>query len=326
MTKEQEILDKISELKAALLQDRPNEKDKAKSQLSELKEHLVNQPPKLVTDSSLRSVLQEVLADAFSKIKEIHTEVTKHKKTEMLEMLGLGSIAAVHEKYQESKLDPQVAWKDWLYAAIGGAFLLVVLPALAFFFRSKIVDLFRRAQARGDENRPVWTGNGNGGFHRERLRDVNDREQRVWNGGTSLADLVGNPTNVEQTRKLREQLEKLNPELLKFNQQAPSFLQSFGKLPKESKATKAANALRTMAGAIKEVNARKLVKIAEGLERLNLALDEFQPTKLPKEADIAGTASAMNNLANETQTLREKFNGLRSTISSLDQVIAGAAN
>lgn len=277
----------------------------------------------------------KVLSYLKEKIDEIHTEATKHKNTEMLEMMGLDTIAAIHEKFQEAKEDNKVIWKDYLWTGLIGTFLLVLIPALALFFKGQIIDAWRSLQTYrpGGDNSPearnartILTNNGNGGLGRETLGAVNQRELRNWNGGTSLADLVGNPANAQQAETLAKALEKLNPQVERFDAKAPGFLNSFKKLPNESKAAKAVTILQTVGDAIKKVNARKLLKIAEALEKLNSELDKFQPTKLPKEADIAGTATAMNNLANETGTLRSKFQDLTGTIRSLDQQIAGATS
>ncbi|MFD6364838.1 hypothetical protein ACFWFX_34115 [Streptomyces roseolus] len=333
MTKEQEILDRISDLKAALLEERTDPKgDKEPKLPSLLKDHLVNVAPKIATEEFLSGFLKD-WTDAYDKIKQIHTEVSKHKTTEMLEMLGLNSIAAVHEKYQEAKEDPTVAWKDWLWGAIGGAVLLVAIPALALFFAGQLLNLSRTIQTWrpfGDNSpearagRRILAGNGNGGVSLQTLGAVNQREQRVFMGGTSLADLVSNPANAQQAETLAKALEKLNPQVERFDAKAPSFLDSFKRLPNQSKADKAATVLGTMGEAIKKVNAVKLKKIADGLEKLNSELDKFQPTKLPTETQLGNTAQAMSNLATQTGTLREKFQDLQGTIRTLDGLIAGS--
>ncbi|MEU2654659.1 hypothetical protein ABZ615_04975 [Streptomyces sp. NPDC007325] len=334
MSKEQEILDKISELKDALIKARPDpdSKDKKATLPSLLKDHLINAAPKIATEELLSGFLKD-WTDAYDKIKQIHVEVTKHKTTEMLEMLGLNSIAAVHEKYQEAQEDPTVAWKDWLWGAIGGAVLLVAIPALALFFTGQLVNLSRTIQTWrpfGDNSpearagRRILAGNGNGGLAPQTLSAVNQREARVWNGGTSIADLVGDPANAQNAETLARALEKLNPQVERFEAKAPSFLNSFKRLPNQSKADKAATVLETMGEAIKKINATKLKKIADGLEKLNKELDTFQPTKLPTDTQLGNTAQAMSNLATQTGTLRDKFRELRGSISSLDQVIAGS--
>ncbi len=333
MTKEQEILDKISDLKAALLEERANPKgDKEPKLPSLLKDHLVNVAPKIATEEFLSGFLKD-WTDAYDKIKQIHTEVSKHKTTEMLEMLGLNSIAAVHEKYQEAKEDPTVVWKDWLWGAIGGAVLLVAIPALTLFFAGQLLALSRTIQTWrpfGDNSpqaragRRILAGNGNGGLSPQTLGAVNQREARVFNGGTSLADLVSDPANAQQAETLARALEKLNPQVERFEAKAPSFLDSFKRLPKQSKAEKAVTVLDLVGDAIKKVNAVKLKKIADGLEKLNGELDRFQPTKLPTDTQLGNTAQAMSDLATQTGTLREKFQGLSGTITSLNQEIAGS--
>ncbi|KAA6219137.1 hypothetical protein [Streptomyces filamentosus] len=328
--KEQEILDKISELKAALIESRPDPKSTKKDPKPELpsllKHHLINVDQKVTT----QDFITKHFAEALKQIKDIHTEATKNQWTEFAEATPIaGGFVAALEKFFENREDPAVKWERWLYAALAGAAIVVLLP----FFKGLAVNLSRTAQTfrPGGDNSPearagrrIMTRNPDGGWMRETLGAVNQREARVWAGGTSLADLVGNPANAQNAETLTRALEGLNPQVEIFNRHAPSFLDSFKRLPRESKATKAANAVGTMREAVKQVNVRKLVKLAEGLERLNTALGEFHPTKLPKEGDIAGTATAMNNLASETGTLRTKFQELQGTIRSLDQQIGTA--
>ncbi|MFJ7127646.1 hypothetical protein [Streptomyces sp. NPDC098101] len=320
MTKEQEILDKISELKAALIDARPDPEDAKKPKLpSLLKNHLINVAPKIATENFIK----EFFAATISKIEDIHTEATKNQWTEFMEATPIaGGFAAALEKWFESKEEgAKVAWQNWLFAALAGALMIGLLPAI----KGLIVNGWRYAQTRGDDSKRIWTKNPDGGWGRETLAAVNQREQRVWNGGTSLADLVSDPANATRAEALRKKLVPLNKAMDRFNKLAPTFQTLFGKLPREAKAEKAASAVKKISDAVNLVNRVALKEVTEGLEKLNLAMDGFQPSKLPKEPELAGQARAMNSLAKETGTLRQKFIELRGTVQSLDQELGGAA-
>ncbi|WP_435974545.1 hypothetical protein [Streptomyces sp. Qhu_M48] len=292
------------------------------------------------------STIKDSLAHLKEKIEEIHIEVVKHKKTEMLEMLGLDKLAAVHEKYQEAKLDDKVAWWDWLTAGLLSIIPLVLIPALALLFKGQIIELSRRVQSGGDMDKPIWTSNGNGGFHKESRKSIEAREARTWNGGTSVADIVQDGTNADRARALTKELGPLNGELLKFNNRAPEFLRHFGGLPDAGKAKKAVEVLQKISDAIGRINLTALTTVANGIGRivdqtakanplhvtkvadaigkLVSAAKELKPEMIPKARPLQDSATAMNNLAGETGTLRSKLQELRLTVQSLDQQLGGA--
>ncbi|MFB7280993.1 hypothetical protein ACFCZV_28250 [Streptomyces hydrogenans] len=314
MTKEQEILDRISELKAALIEGRPDPEGKDKPELpSQLKHHLVNVSPKVATQEFIEKHFKEAL----DQLKAAHEEVVKSPWQEIMELLGFDKVYKGIEEI----------FKNGLVAA---------LPALALGLTQALLPLIAivvgaaalaaaRALMKWRLNGDVITMRGpNGPFSRENATVVEQRERRIANGGTSIADLVSDPANAQQAETLARALEKLNPQVERFEAKAPSFLNSFKRLPNQNKADKAVTVLDTVGEAIKKVNAVKLRKIAEGLEKLNDELGRFQPTKLPTDIQLGNTAQAMNNLANETGTLRDKFRDLRTIIGGLDDVIAGA--
>ncbi|CAM5329573.1 hypothetical protein [Streptomyces narbonensis] len=330
-----ELSTEIADLKKALLTEKKEELQEVKYLVANTNKETKEKEPFVETTQAVASALKKHLIDVVPKIttenfflpiveqiKEIHTEVTKNKGVELLEATPfLGGIAAAWEKWYESKeAGADVQWQHWLLAALGGMALVTLLPAI----RGLIVNAWRGAQARGDDTRRVWTKNADGGWGREALGDVKKREQRVWNGGTSLADLVSDPANAQRAEALRQKLDPLNVSVEKFNRLAPDFLQSFSKLPRESKATKMARAVKTISDAIGLVNLTTLKNVAEGIEKLNKAVLDYQPTKIPKPTELDGVATKMGELATKTQTLREKFEGLQTTVRTLDTVIAGA--
>ncbi|MFF6773960.1 hypothetical protein ACFY8W_10365 [Streptomyces sp. NPDC012637] len=311
-----------------------------KTTVSALKQSLMTGDPKIVTDNLLPFKFVERFAIMYE-------ELQKEPWTEYLEGLGLGGFAAAFEKYQEAKTDETIKWQNWLYAALGGMVVALVVPVLALVVASKFTDLHRSLQAAIFRRDRILAFNENGQVRLQRRTDVEARERRVANGGTSLADLVGNETNVAQTRALREQLEKLNPEVLKFNGRAPAFIRDFGRLPSESKATKAANAIKTVSDtanginhaqlepvakgvakirdAVRDLNPRKVEKVAKAVGKLKDSMVGFDPKNLPKSSDLGPAATKMSDLATATGTLRTKFEELRGTITNLDTVIGASA-
>ncbi|MFF9146983.1 hypothetical protein ACF1BN_19195 [Streptomyces sp. NPDC014861] len=256
------------------------------------------------------------------KVEEMHKEIVKNPVTEYWEAAGFGGIAAGIEKLYEGE-GIGTAINYWLSNG-AGAFAAIVIGGVALYLSGKLTNIQRSIQEFFSRDGLIRGYDANGDVTRQTRGAIEGRERRVANGGTSIADLVGNPANAQQAETLANALEKLNPQVERFDAKAPSFLNSFKRLPNQSKADKAVTVLETVGAAIKKVNAVKLRKVAEGLEKLNDELGRFQPTKLPTDTQLGNTAQAMNNLATETGTLRDKFRDLRTTIGGLDDVIAGA--
>lgn len=306
-----EILDSIARLRSALTSDFA---PPGKAPISELKHSLVETSPKITTEQFIKTYFSEV----FTQIKAMNEEVVKTPWQEIMELLGFDKIVKSVEEI----------FKGGFAAAIPALLLgltQLLLPILMIALGAAVVAMGRAAMKK-ILNGDVITMNGpRGPFARENAGVVEQREARRANGGTSLADLVSDPANAERARKLREQLVPLNKAVDRFDKLAPTFLELFPKLPNESKATKAATAVGKISDAVNGVNRTALKEVVEGFEKLNKAIKDYQPTKIPKATELDGVATKMNDLSRETQTLRDKFNGLRGTISSLDQVIAGAS-
>ncbi|MFC9705012.1 hypothetical protein ACFTWD_30445 [Streptomyces sp. NPDC056943] len=302
----------------------------------------------------MRQIMEhiEVLRDSAAnfaylkeKIDEIHKEVVKNPVSEYWEAAGLDGIAAGIEKLYEGE-GLATAFKYW-GSTIAGAVAALLLGAFALIVAGQFTNFQRWIQQLGSGGtRRILALNENGQLRPQRRLDVEARERRVANGGSSLADLVGNPTNVEQTRKLREELEKLNPEVLKFNNRAPAFISDFGRLPNETKANKAVQAVDAIAAAMGRINQAALAtfagniskiadrlskadplhigKVAEAIGKLVLAAKDLKPEMIPQARRVQDSATAVGNLARETGTLRTKFAELRGTVQSLDQQLGGA--
>ncbi|MFE5913658.1 hypothetical protein ACFQ6B_31880 [Streptomyces wedmorensis] len=267
------------------------------------------------------------------KINEIHVEVVKDKGTEMLEMLGLDSIAAIHEKYKEAQVDPEVAWKDWLISGAVGILVATLVPAVIFLLRGKIVDLWRHAWTKGDKEKTVPTSDGNGWFRKEKLGDIQKREERKWQGAGGIADIPAG-ANFDA---LRGQLTSLNPELEKFNSHAPDFKRNLRGMPSLTKATKIADAVKKLGEAIDPTQtpliAKALGKINEGVTysdpkkttafakaigKLKVAMNNFDPSTVPTAAALGPAAQKAGELAQHTTTLTRHMRGFADAVRELN--------
>ncbi|MGW2202196.1 hypothetical protein [Streptomyces sp. NPDC001774] len=297
--------------------------------VSEFKHALIEQSPRIVTDSLLPY-------DFAKRFAEMHEELIKAPWSEWMEAAGLDGFAAAVEKISEGK----DFWTVLPYAI--GAFVGLAVPALAVYLGGKFNQFSRDFREAISRDGLIRGYDANGDLTRQNRQDIEARERRVANGGTSLAD-IPETANFDN---LRNQLTTLNPHLEKFNDLAPAFIREFRKLPSESKATKAANGVKKIAeavaqvehttmqpvatgiGAIKDAVAtadpRKITKVAQAVGKLKGAMDGFEPTRLPDATNIQGSADAMKNLARETGTLRTKLREFASTVRTLDDVIGTA--
>ncbi|MER5964229.1 hypothetical protein [Streptomyces sp. NPDC002057] len=335
-TKDQEILDKISELKDALLKDRPN-KDPKEAKLSELKEHLVNQAPKLVTEDWFKT---QFTAEYFKKIDDMHQELVKAKKTEWMEAMGLEGFASAVEKFHEGSV--------WTPVYLLSAFIGLAIPAFLVVLAMNLKEWQRNAQqaiatrllGRGPEPRIIATRENSlrPGF--QSRTDVNRREQAAAGGMAAIPETA----NFEP---LRAQLRLLNPLLETFNQHAPGFISNFRKLPTESKATKAAKGVKAVAEAVAGVNHQAMPLVASGMGKINGAVRNSDPKKtdafakaigklkiamtglevdrVPKAATLGQAADNAKRLADNSVTLATKMREMAATIREVNQQINGPA-
>ncbi|WP_329117190.1 hypothetical protein [Streptomyces sp. NBC_01353] len=325
-----EISKQISDLRSALLENRVDEKT-GKTQLSELKEYLVQTSPKIVTEDWVKTTF----APYFKKIDEMHQELTKAKKTEWMEAMGLGSFAAAVEKWHENN----AWWPVYLFSGFMSLAVPAFLIALALNFknlqRGLQTRLFDRLAGRFPTLRNQVIAGGPGGIL-PRLQDRDVVRQREEAAGGGMAAI---PRNAD-FEPLRRQLEALNPELLKFNNRAPSFIREFRKLPKENAATKAAAGVKKIADAIRDVDhgqmqpvatgvnkinnamrnadPKKIEKVAKATAKLKLATTGFNPDRIPKAGPLQDAATAAGNLARQIGPLDRALAGLRTTVGQLN--------
>ncbi|WP_411108051.1 hypothetical protein [Streptomyces sp. c-19] len=280
--------------------------------------------------SSITSTLSHIR----EKVDELHVEIVKDKGTEMLEMLGLDTIAAIHEKYKEAQVDAKVAWTDWLISGALGILVATLVPAVIFLLRGKIVDLWRHAWTKGDKEKTVPTSDGNGWFQKEKLGDIQKREERKWQGAGGIADIPAN-ANFDG---LREQLAGLNPHLEKFNSHAPDFKTNLRGMPSLGKATKIADAVKKLGEAIDPTQTplitkalgkinegvtysdpKKTTAFAKAIGKLKLAMNNFDVDQVPTAAALGPAAEKAKELAQHTTTLTGNMRGFADAVRELNR-------
>ncbi|MFJ5828771.1 hypothetical protein [Streptomyces sp. NPDC093089] len=295
-----DVLDSIARLRAALTSDFA---PPGKAPVSELKHSLVENSPRITTEEFIKNHFSEI----FGQIKAMNEEVVKTPWQEIMELLGFDKIVKGIEEF----------FKGGFMAAFSALLLGVVqlmLPVILIALGAVVIGAIRWAMTKAMKGKVMTMNGPKGPFAVEKLEDVQKREARKANGGTSLADLVSDPANAANARKLREQLVPLNKAVDRFDKLAPTFLDLFRKLPSERKANKAALGVERISDAVKLVDRPALKEVTENIEKLN------------KPTGLASTVTKMGELVTKTETLRDKFNGLKGAVSSLDQIITGTAS
>ncbi|MER8042283.1 hypothetical protein [Streptomyces sp. NPDC094032] len=283
-----ELSKEISDLKNSLLETtekftykEQDEKDDKKFEekltfVSRLKNSLIGETPKVITEESA--------APWIKQIGDIHEEVTKAPVTEWLEAAGLDGVAAGVEKIYEGKNFGIIV------PYFISAFMGLAIPAIGLLLAAKSIDLVRRITAAVTGGR-VLAANENGGWGLQNRTDVENRERRVFNGGTSLADIPAG-TNFDG---LRNQLSTLNPHLEKFNTEAPKFISEFRKLPKVNDVNKAADAIDKVKLAVDAIDTDKVTATAKALGKLTGAVKHHDPKKVPDPKKIEKLNLAMTS-------------------------------
>ncbi|WP_369145952.1 hypothetical protein [Streptomyces sp. R44] len=275
------------------------------------------------------------------KFLEIHKEIVKNPVSEYWEAAGFDGIAAGIEKLYEGE-GLGTAFKYWMSTG-AGAFAAIVVGGIGVYLTGKLTSIQRTLQQWGDPNRLIRAYDADGNITRQSRTDVEARERRVANGGTSLADLP--PT--ANFDGLRAQLELLIPQMEKFNDKAPAFLRDFAKLPKESAARKAAEGVKKVADAIKDVDhqrmplvssgmgkitgavrnsdPKKTKKFADAIGKLKLAMDGLDVNSVPKAGTLGPAATAARDLAQHTGTLSGRMRDFAQAVRDLNAEMGGGA-
>ncbi|MFI8518974.1 hypothetical protein ACIGEZ_14275 [Streptomyces sp. NPDC085481] len=256
----------------------PNAKDDKKQDdktalVSQLKHSLIGDAPKILTEEATQPWVKQ--------IGDIHEEATKAPLTEWLEAAGLDGVAAGVEKIKEGKNFGTI----WPYFA--SAFMGLAIPAIGLLLAAMSINIVRNVTEKITGR--ILAGNANGGWSLQNRTAVEQRENRVFNGGTSLADIPPG-TNFDA---LRNQLQTLNPHLEKFNDQAPKFTREFGKLPKANAITKTADAVEKIKNALTGLDTDKITALAKALGKLTGAVKHHDPKKVPDPGKIERLNTAM---------------------------------
>ncbi|WP_406061241.1 hypothetical protein OG462_26125 [Streptomyces sp. NBC_01077] len=250
------------------------------------------------------------------KIEDIHKEVVKNPVSEYFEAAGLDGIAAGIEKLYEGE-GFGTAFKYWGSTVVGGMVALLI-GALTIYLSGKFVALRRSIQELISRDGLIRGYDANGDLTRQSRTDIEARERRVANGGTSLADLPPG-TNLGP---LQTQLELLIPKIEKFNSEAPSFLTNFRKLPSERAMTKTATGIGKVSDAVAAAKPTDIEKVADATEKLVAAQSGFDPRKLPKARGLASAAEAAERLARAGDDVKTAFDSLKAAAQSAERVIA----
>lgn len=306
----------LAALKEIILKDKPP-KDAQGQQpprpVSELKKSLVDEEPRILTEALLK---QHLPKDFISRFDEMHKELQKAIKSELLEALGLDTFGAAWEKYKEGHEDMEF----YFLAAFGS----LLVPALLTFLSAWMIQLSRAVQRIGNPDRPVATGNGNGWFQREHIDVINQREDRLFNGVAGI-DALPDATLIE---KARQELEKLIPKMDDFNLKAPGFRTKFNEMPGHRAVSKTAKSVLALGEAMEKVNIEDVGTLATKADDLKKAMEDFKPTKIPQ--DLTQTRTAAQNLGNSVAELRSTFQKLREeaarTSSALGAPAGGSGN
>ncbi|MFD0370507.1 hypothetical protein [Streptomyces sp. NPDC059071] len=262
----------------------------------------------LVTDSHLGSKLPEKWAERF---KSMYDELTKAKKSEFLEAMGLDGFGAALEKYYESRGGNDTKWGWYLASAIAG----LIVPAIGALLVAQMINLSRKLQTLGNPDRPVWTGNGNGGFMRQHIDEINRREDRVFNGGAAITDLP----NENATRRAREELEKLLEKITAFNRKSGSFRTKFNRMPSARELKRSAKGVEAIAKALEKITPEDVATMATNAGNLKTALDDFKPGKIPQ--DLQATRTETRNLGRTVDELKTSFQQLKEEVQAVNRVL-----
>ncbi|MFE0649156.1 hypothetical protein ACFVZH_11255 [Streptomyces sp. NPDC059534] len=285
------------------------------------------------------------LTELKKKIDDMHQELTKAKKTELLEGMGLDGFAAALEKYYEKS----EYWGYYLGAAVASFLVpvvgLMMLTNFTNFQRTlqgaffNLIDKIPGVNTRG---RILAVNDGNTFPRLQNAQAVRAREEAAAGG------LAAIPRDANYG-PLRYQLQLLIPQLEKFNLHAPDFVSNFRKMPSAAKLTKTAEgvdkigkavtdapdapvmaqvakSLGKITGAVKHANPGHITKVAKATAKLKLAVDGLDPSRIPKAAPLQGAADAARNLATNTGTLAGKLRELARTVGSLNDELGGATS
>ncbi|MGW5774858.1 hypothetical protein [Streptomyces sp. NPDC003863] len=220
----------------------------------------------------------DLLADMKSKIEDIHKEVVKAKKVEILEQLGMDHLAAAYKKLTEEGWG---AARDYFIAAvastvvplIGGA-LVLILSAWALKASRGIQERIFRGfvLARTESGLGIWP---------QRRTDVEAREANT--GGVLNTANIPDPTTLDA---LKLALADLNPKITAFNT-------AIRKVPRAGSLTKTADGINRIKSSVTGLDTDKITALAKALGKLTGAVKHHDPKKVPDPGKIDRLNAAM---------------------------------
>ncbi|MFB6530808.1 MULTISPECIES: hypothetical protein [unclassified Streptomyces] len=267
--------------------------DDLSTEITALKTYLTKSDASpLITEQYLQKQLPEQWTERF---KSMYDELTKAKKSEFLEAMGLDGFGAALEKFYENRENPDNKWGYYLASAVVG----LMLPAIGLILAAWVIKIQRDiqqlpARLMGNPNgRVLATSDTGRGIRLQDRTAVEDRE------GAAAGGLASLPQNANFDA-LRAQLEGINPPLKEFNTQAGPFTTKFKDLPKASAMVKAADAVGRINTAVKEADPAKIETVAKAIDALVKAVKDYDPKKVPDPKKLEKLNSAMVD-ANPTQ-------------------------
>ncbi|MFE1269508.1 hypothetical protein [Streptomyces sp. NPDC058758] len=300
-TKDQEILDRISELKNALLVDRPNKDKPEESKLSELKEHLINKEPGLVTRQWLEKQLPEKFAERF---QAMYDELTKAKKTEWLEAMGLDGFASALEKFHEGS-------KWWPVYLLSG-FMGLAVPAFIAILALNLKVLQRGIQKAvskfftGRETVLATSDSGRG----IRPQNATTVEGREANGAVTGTNTPPDPATLEP---LYQKLGQVNRRILVFNK-------GIKRMASPRELGKLATGIGKVNDAVEASRPETIETLATHVGTLKTVMADFKPGRIPQ--DLQNTRTETRNLGRTVDELKTSFQQLKEEATRVATVLA----
>ncbi|MCX4982812.1 hypothetical protein [Streptomyces sp. NBC_00572] len=277
--------------------------------------------------------VNKLIEDLKAEQEKVAEEVVKAPWEQVLEQLGLGSVAEIIKKFSEEGI---MAAVGAAFVALGGMIVPILLTALGAF----IVFQLQKWHAGRSATNETFGPRADGSFGRRNFSEIEAERNGVAPGG--MADIPAD-ANFDE---LRGQLERLNPHLAKFNLHAPSFVSNFRKMPTKGAAAKAdvvekialavkevdhqnmalvASGMGKINGAVKNANPRKTSSFAKAIGKLKLAMDGLEVDKVPKAGTLGQAADNAKRLADNTGTLAQKMRDFAATVRSINDELGATA-
>ncbi|MFF8836024.1 hypothetical protein [Streptomyces sp. NPDC015130] len=281
--------------------------------ISKLKEALIAEAPRVVTDAMLPF-------DFVKRFADMYEELQKEPVTEYLEAMGLdGFAAAVEKNYEENK-----GWKAWLYSAIAGLFIPMLGAVIAIMFLTNFKTFQRGLQKLLFNVLLGWVPK-LGPYLRDKIiamepdsrfpklqraEDVRNRE-----GGNLAGVTLTNPPDPATFDALKRALGDINRRIINFNK-------AVAKMKSKAQLDKLAAGVEAVTKATDAAKPTDIETLATAIGKLGTAQDTFDPKKLPKARGLASAATEAERLAKAGDAVKKAFDELKAAASQAEAVIA----